>query len=98
MAGTTYHSDAVPTPAVMQQIEAAQDTLNRHAADLNGLCVACRVTSPCPYREPAVRIFYRYFRVSLPKRPAVTPAAQPMPVAWFRNERPTDQRPYDNRK
>ena len=98
MAGTTYTSDAVPTPGVLRLIAEAQETLNDHAADLNGLCVSCRVTSPCAHREPAVTVFYRYFRVSLPKRQPMTETGPPTPVEWFRNERATTDSPYDNRK
>jgi hypothetical protein len=87
MAGTTYRSEAVPTETVRRQIKAAQDALNRHAADLNGLCVSCRVISPCAHREPAVQIFYRYFRVSLPKRHPAGVTVPPTPVKWFTNER-----------
>lgn len=94
----TYQSDAVPTPGILRQIEAAQETLNTHAADLNGLCVSCRVTSPCAHREPAVQVFYRYFRVSLPQRQPVSVTVERTPVAWFRNERALTGRNYDNRK
>ena len=79
---TTYRSDAVPTPGIVRLIEDAQRTLDEHAADLDGLCVACRVVSPCAHREPAVQIFFRYFRVSLPKRQPVTGAAGLAPAEW----------------
>ena len=95
---TTYQRDAVPTAGVLRLIEDAQQTLNEHAADLNGICITCHITSPCAHREPAVAIFFRYFRVSLPKRRPVTNAAQPTPVEWFRNERQLTAHDYDNRK
>lgn len=95
---TTYQSGAVSTPEILRLISAAQETLNEHAADLNGLCVSCRATSPCAHREPAVQVFFRYFRVSLPQRQPVTVTAAPTRVEWFRNEQQTSTTSNDNRK
>lgn len=96
--GTTYTSAAVPTAAVLREIQNAQRMLDRHAADLTGMCVSCRVASPCAHREPAVAVFYRYFRVGLPQRRPVRAAGRPSPVDWFRNERVLPDGPWDNRK
>lgn len=97
MAGTTYHSASVPTAAIMAQLAEAQDQLNRHAADVNGICVTCRVTSPCAHREPAIDVFFRYFRVSLPQRRPATGAVEATPVSWFRTAGPITDGPCGDR-
>ena len=86
MEGTIYYSDVEVTPTIQREIDRAQAVLDQHAPDLNGLCVTCRMTSPCAHREPAVATFYRYYRLCLPRRDP-TSARDTAPrteVAWFK--------------
>ena len=96
---TTYQSEAVPTAGVLRLIEDAQRTLNEHAADLNGTCVTCHVTSPCAHREPAVAMLLSLLPGESPETATGHAARlQPTPVEWFRNERQPHAHDYDNRK
>lgn len=59
---TVYHS----TDA-RDQVNAAQEELNRHALTLNGsMCTACGVEGPCSQRRAALRTLIHYGR--LPRR------------------------------
>lgn len=46
------------------QLEAAQDALNRHAtSSATGRCVTCNLPGPCSRRETALALFSRFSRM-----------------------------------
>jgi hypothetical protein len=68
VGGATYRNDFVLPSPVSQQLAQARKLLNAHAADVNGVCIRCRVARPCPHQESAVKLV-SLFRDAFPRAP-----------------------------
>ncbi len=63
----------------------AQATLDRHASGLDGRCVACGTSGPCPHREHAVVTYSRYLRLPRRRPGATRPELAGISTgSWFR--------------
>src|SRR6266511_2372505 len=60
-------------------------TLDSHASGLDGRCVACGTSGPCPHREHAVVTYSRYLRLPRRRPGATRPELAGISTgSWFR--------------